>query len=272
MKPEGLGVWIWQLSHCEGGDFQKIVDRCNQCGISWLAVKAGDGSSNGQITRSLTDAMHAGGVNVYSWNYSTPQHAASELAYIPGLYELGIDGHILDAEIEWESVLNEQKRIVPYNWKPQAKDFAQKLRAAIGPKAFLADAPWPMVKSHPGFPWDEFGDVVNMRMDQLYWCMQPSRTFTQWAARSDLEWSGRDRAVPRCPIGSAWDATREGGQASTVTAISEYLERYKDKACQSLWSWQHFSPALWTMLQARQNSPAPPAEPSNPQGCVLPGS
>ena len=47
--PKDLGLWIWQISQCDNGNWTKIIARCQSAGIKWLAIKSGDATRNNNL-------------------------------------------------------------------------------------------------------------------------------------------------------------------------------------------------------------------------------
>ena len=245
----GLGIWIWQLAACEHGKVADIVAKAKRCGVTWVAVKAGESRSNGQVTRKLVDAFRAEGIECAAWWYSLPSTTYAQIALVRDLVNnQGVRHLICDAEIEWESQHDADGNVVAHDWRATARDFASKLRQAVGPDTYLADAPWPIVSAHPGWPWKEFGAVLDARMDQCYW-MLAKQPFGHFAARADSNWGALADGPPRCPIGCMVDYA--GREHAPVADLDDFLEHYAAAPARSLWSWQHLSPAEWETLERR---------------------
>lgn len=255
MVPAGLGIWVWQLAKCEGGDLGKIADKAARCAVGWLCLKSGDDDDNHQVTADLVTTLHGRGLGVYTWNYCVPGDAdlARQLVQIARMRDLGVDGHYLDGEIEWEKGGDR---------RPEAAAFAAKLRAVVGPGFTLGHAPWPIVGAHPRFPWTEFGRLTDVQSDQVYWTMQNGsaaafmdRADAQWAnlAAGFIQSGGQriptpDAVKSRCPIGSAFDGQ---GQRVAVSDVLAFLDRYQAAPSRSLWSWQHLPDLVWKALEDR---------------------
>src|SRR5438128_1152461 len=109
MALSGLGVWIWELARCEGGDPAAIARKAIRCGVSWVTVKSGDARPTGQVTPALVNELRAGGIECAAWFYSVPGAAetAAQLALVRHLVDVcGVRDIFIDAEIEWESRLD----------------------------------------------------------------------------------------------------------------------------------------------------------------------
>lgn len=256
----GLGIWIWELSRCEGGSLGRILARCDRAGVAWVAVKCGEKTSNGQVTRALVDGLRAGGIECAAWWYSHPSSVGAELAYLTDhVQRIGVRHLILDAEEPWEREPTDWK--ISRDWRRQAAAFAQDLRAAVGPDVFLADAPWARPQSHGSpFPYIEFGAVMDARMPQFYWQLAAPEPAPHFLTAADRQWAQLEPFERVWPAGSPVDFT--GAHHAPVSEIAAFLDRYAARPAVSLWSWQHLSPAEWALLEqrarARRADPAPP--------------
>lgn len=174
--PTGRGFYCWHVAKCEGGDLSKIVQKCKDAGVSWLAVKAGDqGRPWTQFSKELVDTLHAGGVQVFGWSYdvpttykdvlgrtiSNPGVLRKQAVVIKRVADMGADGFIIDAESEWDRAIHPDDEATAYG----------KEVASLGlSKDFLVgDAPWPLVSYHASFPFTAFGKWVAFRTPQVYW-------------------------------------------------------------------------------------------------------
>lgn len=162
IAPEGLGIWIDQLSQCESGDLHKILDRCKNCGIKWICIKSGDGSLSSGFENAISvisELFHTNGIKVYTWNYSKPSTWHREVDQIHFLSKTGIDGHIVKAELEWQTVSDNQN---------EATLFLKALRNAVG-EMFLGYSTFAIVNYHAKFPYAQFSEFCDAVFPQLYW-------------------------------------------------------------------------------------------------------
>lgn len=246
----GLGMWIWQLSHCERGSVFDIARRLVSCGVKWVAVKAGESHDNGQLTPEVIAILRGYGIECAAWWYSRPTTTASEIVLVKNLVEAkGIRHLIMDAEIEWETTRDPvSKKIVPHDWREHAGKFAEQLVDAINDDVFLADAPWAHPKAHPLFPLDEFGQIMGARMPQFYWFLANDRV-QHFCDKCDDEWAAIETTVPVCPIGSTLNA--DGSKHASLKDMGFFLDRYQSAHASSLWSYQHMDPLEWQALKER---------------------
>lgn len=260
----GLGIWVWELSHCERGNIDAIITKAQRCGVSWLCVKAGDKTSNGQVTKALVDRLRASGIDCAAWWYSHPSSVDSELTYLSDLVtKAGIRHLIMDAEEPWEREPTDWTKT--HDWRHEAASYASSLRAAVGPDVYLADAPWARPKSHGGpFPYAEFGDVMDARHPQLYWRLAEvgGETYDRFIAQADLQWAERAPGETICPVGSTVDA--QGITHAPLAELGQFLDRYAARPAVSLWSWQHLNAAEWQLLEERANKQRLFVEPTEP--------
>jgi hypothetical protein len=197
--PKYLGMWIWQVSQCENGDWNKIISKCQLAGVRWLAIKSGDANRNKQLNtdnlKKILDLCHNNGILVYSWNYSKPTTWKEEIVQIKSLFDDGIDGHIIDAESEWQTAQGNRKT---------AEQFLSELRKQIG-DVFLAHSPFPIVEYHSIFPYTEFGKYCDAVMPQSYWT-EINWSFQKTMDKTDASWVAfndkhANAAKPVFPIG-----------------------------------------------------------------------
>ena len=248
----GLGCFVWQLHMCEDGNIAKIIDRAHKAGFNWLCVHGGEKHLDPQFTSELVSGFEEAEITPALWWYSHPSSVDYEIEYLTDLIaKTGVQHLVMDAEEPWEREPTDWK--VTRNWKAEALQFATKLRAAVGPDVYLADAPWARPKSHGSpFPYNEFGSVMNARMPQFYWELaeKHGESYTHFVSTADLEWAQTGLpGTPICPIGSCVD---EFGQMHCpVSELNEFLDRYQNRQACSIWSWQHLNSAEWELLYRR---------------------
>jgi hypothetical protein len=272
---KGLGVWIVNARAVEGGLVPAIAARCRRSGISWLAIRSGGTDSYGLVTRPLVERLQGDGIDVVSWNYSVPgaQETARQVAHVQQMLAIGVRGHIIDAEIEWETRAVPGAAIVA-DRRPEAADFMRRLRAAVGADAWIAHAPWWLPSAHPIWPWAEFGAATDAQMPQVYWTMRPvGQSARDMISRGEDDWAKLADAHPeavslRAPIGSTFHGTPANG----VHDGQPFLERDGDSfldTCEldptlpfwSLYSYDAMPPEGWAMLErrAKRGPLTPPA-------------
>src|SRR5437870_4679569 len=103
--PWGRGLWIWKLQSCLNGDVSAIINKCHAYTISYLIIKGGDGVNVwSQLTTGLVKQFQDAHIKVYSWTYNYGEDPIKEADVAKHCLSLGVDGHIFDAEGEYERV------------------------------------------------------------------------------------------------------------------------------------------------------------------------
>lgn len=193
----GKGMWIWQIWNDEGGNLASMISRLKSAGVTWIAVKLGDSNSpwnspghsfytwasaNGGID-SVVSKFHSNGIKFYGWQYvyganqysgtgTTANEAdvTNEILDIPG-----IDGFIIDAEVEFEAS----------GMTAVAAQYVDSVRAAH-PNSFVALTSFARVTGQP-IPWTTFLQSCDVNMPQAYWALRPTSPVTEFnAMRNDF--------------------------------------------------------------------------------------
>jgi len=171
--PQGNGIWVWKTDKDPSffSDVNATILNLKKAGITWVAVKAGDGDSlwvNSAVPwlTSNISKFHDAGIKVYGWQYIygnddvwsvanvSEADVANQILNIPG-----IDGLIVDAESEYENLSNN---------KLIATAYLQAIRSQH-PDSFLAYTTFARPASRPNFPYFEFNNYCDAVMPQAYW-------------------------------------------------------------------------------------------------------
>ena len=140
------GMWIWYVSHSEGGSIPAIIARAKRNGIGTVYVKSGDAGYALEPVqpRRWSRRLHAGGIDVCAWQFVYGDHPAAEARVGAISVQRGADCLVIDAEGDYEG-------------KYAAADrYIRSLRAAIGDSYPLSLAGFPYVDYHPSFPYSVF--------------------------------------------------------------------------------------------------------------------
>src|SRR5687768_175533 len=157
--PFGKGLWIWKIEQCLGGDIDAIIQKCKDYDISYLLIKNGDGEKVWtQLTVDIVTQFHNAGIKVYSWSYNYGLNPLAEATVAIKCLDLGVDGHVFDAESEYEHLVNNAHA---------AETMLQMVRSRY-PDKFLAHAPYPIIDLHKDFPYLTFGKYCDAVMPQVY--------------------------------------------------------------------------------------------------------
>lgn len=262
--PSGAGLWLsFNGPATTGVAPAAIMERAQAYGVAWLAVKAGSGSES---TRWLAHGAEfiacarRAGIGLYTWHYSYPGSWPSEADMIARLISQGVDGHVIDAELEWEWVPGAQG-FSPIDRRPAAAAFMAAVRARV-PDAFIAHAPIWRPQSHPTFPYVEFNERCDAVMPQMYWTAA-NQSAMSFCARADDVWrtwaAEHTTAVrPIMPIGityGAGDGWDDYPYRLTAEDVTAFINRYP--TC-SLFSWDAANARAWSALMMRR--PTQPAD------------
>lgn len=252
--PFGKGMWIWNIPNCEGGNISKIIEKCKRYNFSHVLIKSSDGENsfpagrNPQLTKEIVDRFHASGISVYSWSYNYGNNPKREAALaLWALEQLGVDGHVFDAETEWEKQPDTAARAV---------EMLSIVRAQQ-PNAFLAHAPYPYIDYHTRFPYVEFGKYCDAVMPQAYWgtigitvTQMVADLFAQWS-KWEKHWKEighADSIKPIIPIGQTYDNPGEGF-TQTPAQIVDFISQVAGYGSVNFWDWEHTDRQdLWEAL------------------------
>jgi hypothetical protein len=258
-------MFIWQWSQCEKGDVDAIIAKAKRCGISWVAV---------HMTADCLPhvaALRAAGLYVAAWSYCVPgqlETAAWIANAVACRINFKVDAILPDCEIEWETRKDADGNVHPSDRRPEAKVFADRLRAALGDDCFIGNCgAWQWPSRHGVYPDHAFGAFWDAGMPERYWTMFSSTEPASAALdESEKEWADKMNAgayKTLIPIGSAFDGSGNGGQPLRPSDVSDFLDRQETCA---LWSWQHVPPIIWALLEQRAQTVSPTASTDRPPG------
>jgi hypothetical protein len=227
------GMWIWYVSHSEGGSIPAIVARAEANGIGTVYVKSGDGTTVwNQFNKSLIGPLHQAGIDVCAWQFVYGDAPVAEAKVGALAVHRGADCLVIDAEADYEG-------------KYAAADlYVRTLRALIGEGFPLSLAGFPYVDYHPAFPYSVFlgpgGATFNQ--PQMYW--KAIGTSVQGVYEHTYQYN-RIWGHPIYPIGQ----TYEGPSSEALRLFRRYAASFGNYA-PSWWDWQETSPEEWSALGA----------------------
>jgi hypothetical protein len=224
-KPEGVGLWVWYLDRCEGGDLDKIIERCKTHNISWLAIKAFDGArvfASSQFADAV-DPLRDAGIQVYGWGYCYGRDSLGEGFAATRTLELGADGYIFDAEQEFENSTSPVSA---------ATDMLSYVRRHF-PNTFLAYSPFAIPSYHRRFPYEIFEQYTDAVMPMVYW-----RAMNRTPIDA-LKWHRDDwRAeLGSIPIGKDWMPIGQAYSGVSPSELKSFSE-WATTTARSFWAWQ----------------------------------
>ncbi len=248
---EGKGFYIWILSECEKGDPQAIAETARAAGLSHVLIKIADGTAafNRGLDVPVRQALGEAGIQVWGWHYvyGNQPEAEADIA-VQRVQELGLDGYVIDAEEEYK------------NRPSQAARFARRLRDGL-PDTPLALSSFRFPQWHPELPWNQFLEVCDFHMPQVYW--EQAHNVAWQLAESKRQCDALSEARPYIPTGAAYGTP---GWAATRRDVETFLResRKLGLAAANLYSWDYARahlPNLWQAV-AEFDWPFTPPEPA----------
>ena len=191
---QAKGMWIWKLWTAQGGNLSAVIDSLKAIGATWVVAKMGDAdsyyNSSGRSLfawatgyggmDSVVAVFHRNGIRFlgYQYVYGSPQYGLgySEADVANMILSVkGIDGLLVDAEIQYDTIPN---RVAA------AQAYLDSIRAHH-PDSFVALTSWARVVVHATFPWQTFLDRVQVNMPQTYWAARPVSPATELSRMSN---------------------------------------------------------------------------------------
>jgi hypothetical protein len=236
----GKGLWIWRLKDCLNGDVEAIIKKCRDYDISYLIIKSGNGANIWtQFTSDLIQKLHGAGIKVYSWSYVYGDEPLKEAQVAMHSLSLGVDGHVFDAESEYEHLQNNSA----------AAELMLKTVRAKYPDAFLAHAPYPIIDYHTAFPYVTFGKYCDAVMPQIYYGTMKKTpqqailamydNFVRWQ-KNWIESGHSDSVKPIVPLAQSYDNRNiSPPYILTPADILSFVSIVKGYKSVNFWSFQH---------------------------------
>ncbi|HET9591883.1 MAG TPA: peptidoglycan-binding domain-containing protein, partial [Solirubrobacterales bacterium] len=227
------GMWVWYVSHSEGGSIGAIIARAKANDIGTVYVKAGDGGGAwSQFSRGLVQALHRSGLDVCAWQFVYGDAPLAEARVAAGAVAKGADCFVIDAEADYEGKY------------AAAETYVRALRARIGATFPVALAGFPYVDYHPSFPYSVFFGPggAQYNQPQMYWKTIGTsvRTVFEHTYLYNRIWGH-----PIYPIGQ----TYEGPGAASIRLFRRFAQSYGGLP-PSWWDWQETSGQEWGALGA----------------------
>ena len=233
-----VGLWIWTVRSCQGGDIAAIVAKVQAHRIGHVLIKTNDGRQpyNGTL-RPLVDAFRTASINIWAWAYTYGLAAEDEAdAFAARAEALGITALCVDAEVEYKG------------HSDRAIRYMNRLRVQAGADATIAMSSYYLPKNHPTFPWKEFYGRADIAMPQIYWysndpVLSLTRSLTQHTAYTNRQ----GQPIPVIPVGAAYPEAAGGPEH-----VQRFLEAVELAGIgqTNFWSWQHATPAYWEEIRA----------------------
>jgi hypothetical protein len=227
------GMWVWYVSHSEGGSVGAIIARAKANDVGTVYVKAGDGGGAwSQFSRGLVQALHRGGLDVCAWQFVYGDNPLAEARVAAAAVAKGADCFVIDAEADYEGKY------------AAAETYVRALRARIGATFPVSLAGFPYVDYHPSFPYSVFFGPggAQYNQPQMYWKTIGTsvRTVYEHTYLYNRIWGH-----PIYPIGQ----TYEGPGAASIRLFRRFAQSYGGLP-PSWWDWQETSGPEWGAVGA----------------------
>ena len=227
------GMWVWYVSHSEGGSVSAVVARAKANDVGTVYVKSGDGGTYwSQFNAALVGALHAAGLDVCAWQFVYGDAPLAEAKVAAAAVKRGADCFVIDAEADYEGKYASADRYV------------RALRARVGATYPIALAGFPYVDYHPSFPYSVFfgpgGATYNQ--PQMYW-----KTIGT-SVREVYEHTylyNRVYGHPIYPIGQTYEAPGSGA----IRLFRRFAASYGGLP-PSWWSWQETNGQEWGAVES----------------------
>ena len=272
------GMWIWMIWNVEGGDLTAIINRLKNSGVTWVVIKIGDSDSyynrpgkslynwaaNYGGMENVVKIFHQNGIKLFGFQYVygephwnvgvTEADVANMILDIPGL-----DGLLVDAEIEFDTLQNRSVIAASYMDSIRAHHL----------QSFVGLTSWARVSGHNTFPWVAFLKRSDVNMPQAYWAarkLTPQQEVNRMQSEFGSWYPIWAVATPIVPIG-------QGGYfgygnpiyPGDISSFCNVAQGYHYQGV-SLWAyhvmtsdtWNEYAAVSWTPSYVEQeSSPVP---------------
>jgi Putative peptidoglycan binding domain len=240
---DGDGMWIWYVSHSDGGNVAAVIAQAQAADIGTVFVKSSDGSSNywSQFSAALVQQFHAAGLKVCAWQYVYGTDPTGEANLGAQAVATGADCLVIDAESEYEGRYS------------SAQTYITQLRSKVGPDYPVGLASFPYVDYHPALPYSVFlgPGGAQYNAPQMYWKdigTSVDTVFSHTYLQNTIY--GR----PIFPLGQTYSSPSAADLARFRTLAAAY-----GAGGISFWDWQETTSTGWAALTAPLAPPGSPA-------------
>ncbi len=272
-RPEvmaGHGMWIWQYTKTEGGNYRAMVDKAVAAGFDHLWVRVGD-SRDGFYAKEYLDELvplaHEAGLRVIGWGFPFLHDPLADAEWTieamqwVGPHGRGIDAYSPDIERETEGVKLSAKRAVAHlaalrEHVASQPDGGMPIVATVYP---ATDWVW-----ESGYPYAEMAPWIDGFVTMDYWtCGDAGYRVHQ----------SMQRLAPLAPVHVIGQAFNGGRQAPPSNGETW---RFLDTAVRdgavgaSWWVWQHVTPSQWDAIARYPWDRAVASHARNPQPAIIP--
>ncbi|MGA9532853.1 MAG: nuclear transport factor 2 family protein [Anaerolineales bacterium] len=229
----GKGYYLWQLPRCDDGDPARIAARAKAADLSHLMIKIADGGywdynvdkeRNLDLVPPVLAALKAEGIQVWGWHYVRGDQPIVEAQRaIKRISELGVDGYVIDAELEY----SERSKA------SAAGRFMEELRRQF-PDLPIALSTYRYPRTHPALPYDEFLQACDYAMPQVYF--EQAHNPEEQLQRAVDQYMDLKYARPVIPTAPTY---KRGDWRPTPEEIQRLLGMAKESGltAANAWSW-----------------------------------
>lgn len=217
---KGKGWFIWKINSCEGGSASSIASVAKSAGCSHVLIKIADGAyavnidqnTKKDLCPAVVSALHTKGIQVWGWHYVYGYPAKESQIAVKRCLELGLDGYVIDAEVEYQAD----------GMAVNARKFMSSLRQGL-PELPIALSSFRFPSLHMQFPWKDFLDRCDLNMPQVYW--QGATNAGAQLRRCVREFQAMSPSRPVIPTGPVY---RGAGWNASQAEIHEFLATAKE--------------------------------------------
>jgi hypothetical protein len=252
-------MYLWNITHTEGGNYERIATLAAEAGLTHALVKIADGpypfniANRVDLVPPLAAALRSNGISVWGWHYVYGASPLLEAEIAIGRVKgLKLDGYIIDAEAEYKQAGKARA----------ASIFMQRLREGL-PNTLVGLASYRYPSYHPQLPWREFRSKSDFDLPQVYWIH--AHNPAAQLARSVREFSQMSPRLPYFPTGAAF---KEWGWVSTPAEVLEFLKAAQIYGACNFWSWENCRknlPKVWDTIAQYPWQGKPVPVPSPPE-------
>jgi hypothetical protein len=241
---QGLGLWIWVIEKCEGGDPEGIAERAAFTGLGHVVVKVADGvnplkAGAERVARAVA-ALKRRGVSVWGWHYLRGEQPLEEARLAAHKHsELDLDGYIADMEHEFKRPGMEKA----------AEAFFKGLRE-LAPSSPLGVSSFHYPSFHREMPWPSLLENADFVAPLIYW--EHAHNPGAQLMRSLDEYERLSPGRPVFPVGSAYGLS---DWQPTASDLAEFIQTARDLGLNGAaffsWDWlgQPENKELWNVLE-----------------------
>lgn len=257
---EGKGFYIWKIPYCDRGDPVAMVARARAARLTHVLIKIADGATwaynydyetKTDLIPPVLEAFHEAGIEVWGWHYVRGDDPLGEARLgIDRVRELGVDGYVIDAEIEYKKP---GKKIA-------ATRYMTELRAAL-PSLPMALSSYRFPARHSQLPFVEFLQGCDYSMPQVYF--EGAHNPEEQLEMSVNQYKALQPARPVIPTAPTYSMA---GWRPSVDEIQRFARKALDLRLPGMnaWSWDYATRSshadMWDAVAAFDWSPRQPAD------------